>query len=508
MNKILQNIISIISILLFSILLKNNLKIINVIGIVGVYLSIYYFFIINIEKNQEFDLKEIMTILIGYNLQKSSYLLHKSITKENLYLIANIIMIVLFLGLFLYNLYKNNQIKKDKFINLCYEFLIVSMPFYIIKGRGRQTLILVCLITLFRIFLKKEFIFDKSIKKIYISILFVIICFAISFIGNRALEEQFRAYKDFVENLIYLICFMQIKLSNEKLEKSITVGIISSIIPIIPIIVEMIKLKSFSYRLGESNPNIWAMEAVIWTIIFIYLILYKNKKEYTILYFLYIIGVLVSGSRGGILTMIIVNIYLLFNRYKKQRKYLLFIACLILFSSFGILKTNNRISYTYNLIKKEKRLDNSSQIRILIYKEAWNQFKAKPIKGFGFDGYKFNSIKRNLEKNDKQLNYLEQNAYSQAHAHNNVLDILCSTGIIGIISYISVLFFIIWKILKNNSGEKILILSIIGSYEMCGLVDCTLYYRGVQLFVYFIVGLYIAYTTSKISLSKREKLEQ
>lgn len=506
MSKIGKSAVIIISLIFFSELLKNSSIFQSTIGIIGIYLSVYYFLLTNIGKEQEFNLKEIITILIAYNLQKSPYLLHRSITKENIYLIPNMFMIILFLGLFLYNLYKNKKINKKEIINLCYEYLVISLPFYLIKAKGRQTLLIVCFMFIFKIFLKKEYVFDKEIKKIYYSVFLVIICFAISFIGNETLESQFRAYEDFVENLIYLLCFIQIKLSKEELKKSMVVGLTSSIIPITPIIVEMLKLKSFNYRLGEQNPNIWGLEAVIWTIIFLYLIFYKNKKEYVTIYLLYIVGVFVSGSRAAILAMIIISAFLLFYRNRKVKKYLLFIICLFLVLNFSILKTDNRISDTYKLIKNEKKLDSSSQIRVLIYKEAWNQFKEKPIKGFGFNGYKFNSVKRNIEGGNKNLNYLEKNAYSQAHAHNNILDILCTTGILGAVSYMSMLFFVICKILKNKSDEKIFILSIIAAYEMCGLVDCSLYYRGIQLFIYFIVGLYIAYVTPKINFSKKEKI--
>ena len=92
----------------------------------------------------------------------------------------------------------------------------------------------------------------------------------------------------------------------------------------------------------------------------------------------------------------------------------------------------------------KKKIDNSSAIRLVIYKEAWNQFKKKPINGFGYNGYKKTSIERNMSKGEK-YDYIETIGYSARHAHNNILNILCTTGFLGIISYISILYFILKK---------------------------------------------------------------
>lgn len=507
MNKLLKITLLIIGIIITTFLLKSDTLLCNIFGIVGIYLCIYLFMktVMSILELECFYLKEIITILVAYNLQKSSYLLYKNISKENMYLIPNVIMIILFSSIFFYNLYKDNRIKKDEILNLCYEYLIMSVPFYIIKSRGRQTLILVCLMILLNIFLKKKYIFDESLKKIYIIVFFLIIFSGTSFIGNENVKFQIDSYKHFFENLIFLMIFTQIKLSESELKKFIIIGITSSIIPIIPIIVEFLKVRNFSYRLGEDNPNIWAMEAIIWTIVYLYIVLFKRQKEFTILYILYLVGVFLSGSRGAILTILVTNFFIFIYRYRKQKKILCSIFIAILLVSSGILNTNNRISYTVNLIKNEKKLDNSTSIRKIIYQEAFDQFKIKPINGFGFDGYRKTSIKRNLENKTREFSYIEENAYSQEHAHNSLLNLLCGTGLLGTVSYLAMLFFIYKKIYtEKKTIEGLFIIILMISYEMYGLVECTIRYYNVQRFLYLIIGIYIAYTTPKISFQKRK----
>lgn len=511
MKKNFKIIFSIIGVIIAAFLLKSDTLLCNVFGIVGIYLCIYLFMktVMSILELKCFYLKEIITILVAYNLQKSSYLLYKNISKENMYLIPNVIMIILFSSIFFYNLYKDNRIKKDEILNLCYEYLIMSVPFYIIKSRGRQTLILVCLIVLLNILKKREITFNFNLKKGYISIIILIISLSLSFIGNNMDKDQISQYNHLCENLMFLIIFIQMKLSDSELKKFITVGITSSIIPIIPIIVEFLRVRNFSYRLGEDNPNIWAMEAILWVLIYLYIVLFKNKKEFVIMYALYLIGVFLSGSRGAILTILVTNFFIFIYKNRKQKKILCSIFIIILLVGVGILNTNNRISYTINLIKNEKKIDNSSSIRLIIYKEALNQFKISPINGLGFDGYHNNSIERHIKNNNREFSYIEKIAYTASHAHNSLLNLLCGTGLLGTVSYLAMLFFIYKKIYtEKKTIEGLFIIILMISYEMYGLVECTIRYYNVQRFLYLIIGIYIAYTTPKISLSKKEKLEQ
>lgn len=249
-------------------------------------------------------------------------------------------------------------------------------------------------------------------------------------------------FRRFAENLIMLMLFIQMKISDENIKKIVSVGISSAVIPIIPVIVQFLQMKNLYYRYGEDNANIWGLEAVFWTIILLYFILFKNKKEYVTLYLMYVSGVLLSGGRGAILDMIVVTAIVFIYGYRKQTKMLLCVFILMVLVGIGVLKTNNRVSYTYKLIKNEKKLDVSSYVRITIYKEAWDQFKEKPLNGFGVNGYRKNAIKRN---EDRKLTYIEQSSYTKNHAHNNILNFLCTTGILGTLSYISMVYFLFKK---------------------------------------------------------------
>lgn len=507
MNKILKTSLTILGILFFCILLKSGVKFYNIIGVVGLYGSVYYFMTLNSEGIENFYLKEIMTVLISYNLQKMGYILHREVYKNKLFLYTNIIMICFFCILFVYNLFRNKKISLKNILDLGYEFLIISIPFYIIKGRGMQPIILTSIITIIKIFLKKEYRLDKDIKKIYISIVSLILFSTTSFIGNSMTKVQIGHYQTFVMNLIFLLIFIQLQYSKLELKKLKAVFLTSSILPIIPIITELYKVQNLHVRLGYLNANRWATEAMPWAVIYLYILFFKKRYEYILIYLFYILGVIISGSRGAMVAVILASLGMIIYRYKSQTKMLLitFLCTIVIF--IGILNTNNRIAYTINLIKNEKKLDNSSKIRLIIYKEAFDQFKIKPINGLGFSGYQSNAIKRHLEENTKELNELEKIAYSIYHAHNNILSFLCSTGILGALSYILMNFFICKKGYKIFAKGGILILSLIFSYELFGLMEETIYHMETQVFLYLIIGILFSETTPKINFLKKDKLK-
>ena len=287
-----------------------------------------------------------------------------------------------------------------------------------------------------------------------------------------------------------LMLFLQLKVSDENIKKIVNVGISSAIIPIIPVIVQFLQMKNLYYRYGEDNANVWGLEAVFWTIILLYFILFKNKKEYISLYLMYVLGAILSGSRGAILDMIVVTAVVFIYRYRKQTKMLFCAFILIVLVGIGVLKTNNRVSYTYKLIKNEKKLDNSSYVRITVYKEAWNQFKEKPINGFGVNGYKKTSFKRNL-KDGQKYSYTETIGYSANHAHNNILNFLCTTGILGTLSYISMVYFLCKKLLKSINNGGFLGLSLIFLYELFGIFEISIYHGSRQRLLFFITAICI-----------------
>ena len=218
MNKIFKSLGCLILITIFAFLLKNKISMYNVAGIIGIYFSVYSFVKLNGEEFDNFEGEEIITILISYMLQKAQVLLYKDVYKNKLYLTINIIMMIIFTGLFLHKYYKKKKISLENIWNSLCNFLIIIIPFFLVIGSKFPIVILI--INLIQSIRKKEYVWDKDIKKIYISILCLILFSLTSFIGNDIDSSQIKMFKRFAENLIMLMLFIQLKPSNEDIKKN------------------------------------------------------------------------------------------------------------------------------------------------------------------------------------------------------------------------------------------------------------------------------------------------
>ena len=114
--------------------------------------------------------------------------------------------------------------------------------------------------------------------------------------------------------------------------------------------------------------------------------------------------------------------------------------------------------------------NNSNAQRVSQAKMAWEAFKEKPILGQGY---------RSLEERDlsiKQKYGINHKDFT-GHAHNNHLEILATTGILGFIAYFMWLFFWFKEILKAKSSPwypfliSLLVYFIISSLAQSSIID-------------------------------------
>ena len=154
------------------------------------------------------------------------------------------------------------------------------------------------------------------------------------------------------------------------------------------------------------------------------------------------------SSRAGILTaLILIPLYFIirFKDMKKMWASILIIIVAIPLFIFSFLK-NDRIKYflpeTSDTSFVEKfMIDN----RIPIWKSAINVIKHNLVFGVGPG-----DASNELQKVYKNAGYTEM-YYDNLNAHNQYLEVLLGTGLIGFLIYISILSFIVYRaILKKN----------------------------------------------------------
>lgn len=143
-----------------------------------------------------------------------------------------------------------------------------------------------------------------------------------------------------------------------------------------------------------------------------------------------------TGSRGAILSVTLIFIAYIIKtiiikseiRKKLITSILIISPLLISIVTTEILFETMRYSYRMNQI-----VDRGSNSRLKYYEDTFESFKENPIIGIGIGNWKLNSI----EKGKRHI----EGYIVPYHAHNDFLQILAETGILGFVSYISIFLF-------------------------------------------------------------------
>lgn len=248
------------------------------------------------------------------------------------------------------------------------------------------------------------------------------------------------------------------------------------------------------YRLGLSsdiNPNTIAWLFGILGMLTLFLYIHERHKTYLFLIVLQVIFILLSGSKAGLLFMLIPILY-----YGIKSLFTLNIKITILIIlAIGILWfsiQHNPLLYTL----VGKRIDEmlltlgigrdtagvsvdatSTLKRIDMLETAWGMFAEKPIFGWGigafakFGGYGY-------------------------YSHNTFLELLVSGGIIGFIIYYGYLLLLsITIFLKEKSKMKDMLLILIISLILSDMITVTFYSRIVFYFRTILILIVLSLNT-------------
>jgi len=154
---------------------------------------------------------------------------------------------------------------------------------------------------------------------------------------------------------------------------------------------------------------------------------------------LFIIVIYLLSSRAGILSAIIViPLYLLIRLSRIIPKYLIWLfTIMIVIGSVFILKTNSRINYSFEDIKKEN-LQNTMEknVRFVIWKSAFGVIKDNFLFGVG-TGDASGELKEEFLNRGYKDGY-----YDNMNSHNQFIEILIENGIIGLLIFLAIIGYI------------------------------------------------------------------
>jgi O-antigen ligase len=210
----------------------------------------------------------------------------------------------------------------------------------------------------------------------------------------------------------------------------------------------------------------------------------KNKTVSLSFFIIILLGFFFLARKGVILSFFIIAVvYIIKNRNKKELLLLFFtISILFTFSAF-IPAIQKRYLELINLNKHLNDDQSSSSMRYILWKNALELSEESPV--FGFSIGDVQDVFCEKLKNEG-YSYL---AKHNTNTHNQYIQILLSSGLLGLLLFfLSVLFFIKMLLYRRDY----LGLSILTLFLFCFLFESVLYRQnGIILFSLFISSFII-----------------
>lgn len=195
---------------------------------------------------------------------------------------------------------------------------------------------------------------------------------------------------------------------------------------------------------------------------------------------------LYNGTRGLWIALGIVIPMTAFMYLKDTKKKLIYVSVGLI--AVGILMYSVPPFNARMATVADKSYQSNSE-RILMWNSAWKMFNDNPIAGVGLGQY--------AEKYQTEYISPEAKERGQGHAHNNFLQLLAETGLIGFLSFCFMFGAIIFNTLKDwrkyyNTAALMFFAATCGILIQ-GFTEFNFGNRIVMTFYFFIMALYLQY---------------
>ena len=172
----------------------------------------------------------------------------------------------------------------------------------------------------------------------------------------------------------------------------------------------------------------------------------KFEKGYRLNFLLCAVSfvALVMTSKRGVLvwSMLAIAIaYIFMEKGKIGNIFKIVMVALVLLGVLSMLAEN--VEFVNNLFERFKVVgsdeDNSSEQRFVMWQLALSAFAENPVFGIGFWKY------RELYNANLSAIYDKTGLHTSIDAHNVYIQVLCETGIVGFVIYISAIIFLLYR---------------------------------------------------------------
>ena len=373
------------------------------------------------------------------------------------------------------------------FFVLCFSLSFIGNRFYAIPNG-----INILLVLLFPFVIDKQTFIKNILKKpiVCFAAFLLFVLFKSIFLGHFL--EDLNVIKKLFQILLLLILSFGLKRNAlEQLKSGIIFGslfaVIYSLIKITSIIIET---GSFNFSNGPIiNDTLPIQRLYLGLLCVISLILVMdrffkmNKKAYLFLGIVFGSFVFLISARIAIITTVIVLLY--YVQLKMHKKYkLLTLLSLVLFTFLFFLKSPN---LSKRILDTEYKTNSSiferiltQEPRYLIWKYSYSVLNKNQL----LFGHGFKGVKIQLLKKYEEIDDLNKRNWfiqEQFNSHNQYLDILLSQGIIGLALFLTFLYYLYKESLFSNTNF-LLFLSL-----ALFLVIYNNFYRVIGVFIFAII---------------------
>lgn len=398
------------------------------------------------------------------------------------------------------------KIRKDHFImssnrfeTLLFNFLTISLFLSIFLTMGFTrifplNLILKFLLIATNILIAVYLIFYSKITLTnFLALLFIS---ATWFIFVALLNKSIKSEKSFILNIINMIPLYLILIDSEKMRNTfysaMVFGLISYVICFTIYYASDLLHLNFDRRLGSffGNQNDVAATLLIASTLFLYNLL-KKKFFFVVPLLFSVLALLSTGSRAGLLNLIIVSIIVILFVFKNRRKLVITIG-LIMLVIVVLLIMNLSILVPI----KERMLD---LIKVIFYGESTADASTSNRIGAALESFILLFTSPLLGNQLSLFNY----SSNQMVAHNGFLEIASRQGLISLLFFLALFILPIIQIRKNNHQKWPLFLGLIIGSILFHLTLTSLPFKE----QYLILVLAMSYQSQdNMSISLRHEL--
>lgn len=202
----------------------------------------------------------------------------------------------------------------------------------------------------------------------------------------------------------------------------------------------------------------------------------KNRLLYLGLSLLAIVAVLLTYSRSSYLALIAAGLTI--GTFKSP-KILLAVLIFLLVSFIAIPQVKNRIIGAFEI-------DETSQARIVSWKNAITIFQHQPIFGVGFNNYRYAQAKYRLFAYPEQIEL-----HSASGVDSSLLLVAATTGIIGLLLFLALIAVVISSAISNIylQPASLISLTVFLSLLVHSQFVNSFFFPQISLIFWFIFGL-------------------